>query len=323
MAENYKFPDEIDEDDVQEQEELEITAETDGDNVEIVVEDDTPEEDRNVDPLPDDIKQELETVDKSKEYSKNVKDKFTKYKKAWHDERRAKEAAYREQQEALRIAQQMVDENKRLKNMLHSGEKELISNYQVSAELELDKAKAGYREAYESGDPDRVIAAQEEMFKAQIKLDKAKNFRPTVPEVDNEVQIPQQRTQQPAQTDDRVAEWVADNKWFVDPKKAPMRRYAEAYHSELEGTYGAGFIGTEKYYEEIDAEMRRRFPEEFGDKENADDKPKRTKPSTVVAPAKRSTASKRVVLNKSQMATIKKLGISPEQYAREQLKLES
>ena len=323
MADEFKFPDEIEDDDVQEQEELEITAETDGDDVEIVVEDDTPEEDRNIEPLPEEIKQELETVDKSKEYSKNVKDKFTKYKKAWHDERRAKEAAYREQQEALRIAQQVVEENKRLKNMLHSGEKELISNYQVSAELELDKAKTNYREAYDSGDPDRLIAAQEEMFKAQIKLDKAKNFRPTIQNVENDVQIPQQRTQQPAQVDERVAEWVADNPWFVDPKKQVMRKYAEAYHAELENTYGAGFVGTEKYYEAIDNEMKRRFPEELGDRDNADDKPKRTKPSTVVAPAKRSTASKRVVLNKSQMATIKKLGLTPEQYVREQMKLES
>jgi hypothetical protein len=323
MAEEYKFPDEIDENDDFEQEELEITAETDGDNVEIVVEDDTPEEDRGVEPLPEDIKQELETVDKSKEYSKNVKDKFTKYKKAWHDERRAKEAAYREQQEALRIAQQMVEENKRLKNMIHNGEKELISNYQVSAELELDKAKTNYREAYDSGDPDRIIAAQDEMFKAQIKLDKAKNFRPTVQNVETEVQIPQQR-QQPAQTDEKVAEWVADNPWFVNPKKGAMRKYAEAYHFELESAYGAGFVGTDKYYEEIDAEMRRRFPEEFGTSDNAGDKkPQRTKPSTVVAPAKRSTASKKVVLNKSQMATIKKLGLTPEQYVREQMKLES
>jgi hypothetical protein len=323
MADEFKFPDEIDDDEVENQEELDITAETDGDDVEIVVEDDTPEEDRGVEPLPEEIKQELETVDKSKEYSKNVKDKFTKYKKAWHDERRAKEAAFREQQEALRIAQQVVEENKRLKDMLHNGEKELISNYQVSAELELDKAKTNYREAYDSGDPDKLVIAQEEMFKAQLKLDKAKNFRPTVQNVETEVQIPQQR-QQPAQTDEKVAEWVADNKWFVDPQKAPMRKYAEAYHFDLEKTYGAGFVGTDKYYEEIDAEMRRRFPEEFSAEENAGDKkPQRTKPSTVVAPAKRSTASKKVVLNKSQMATIKKLGISPEQYVREQMKLEA
>lgn len=320
--EDFKFPDEVDE----KEDDLDVSVDTDGDDVEIVVEDDTPEEDRNVDPLPDDIKEELETVDKSKEYSKNVKDKFTKYKKAWHDERRAKEAAFREQNEALRIAQQMADENTRLKNMLHTGEKELISNYQVSAELELDKARANYREAYDSGDPDKLVAAQEEMFKAQIKLDRAKNFRPTVQPVDNGVQIQQQRVQQPAQPDKRAADWVADNKWFVDPKKLPMRKYAEAYHSELEDTYGSDFVGTEKYYEAIDDEMKRRFPEELGD--NGSDSPrpnatKRTKPSTVVAPAKRSTAPKRIVLTKSQMSTIKKLGLTPEQYAREQLKLES
>lgn len=320
MADEFKFPDEI-EDEIQEEEV--VAVETDGDDVEIVIEDDTPPEDRNIEPLPDEIKQELETVDKSKEYSKNVKDKFTKYKKAWHDERRAKEAAYREQQEALRIAQQMVDENNRLKKMIQAGEQEIIGSYQTSAELEVDKARKGYKEAYDSGDPDKIVEAQEELFKAQIKLDKAKNFRPTVQNVESDVQIPQQRIQQPAQTDDRVAEWVADNPWFVNPQKAPMRKYAEAYHAQLESTYGAGFVGTEKYYEAIDEEMKRRFPEELGDKDNADEKPKRTKPSTVVAPAKRSTASKRVVLTKTQINLCKKYNISPEQYAREQLKLES
>ena len=117
--EDFKFPDEEDE-----VKDADIEVEAEGDDVEIVVEDDTPPEDRNIEPLPDEVKEELETADTSKDYSKNVKDKFVKYKKAWHDERRAKEAACREQQEALNIAQKMLDENKRLKEMLQSGEKE-------------------------------------------------------------------------------------------------------------------------------------------------------------------------------------------------------
>ena len=91
----------------------------------------------------------------------------------------------------------------------------------------------------------------------------------------------------------------------------------------MEERFGPRFIGTDEYYKQIDKEVRRRFPEEFADEQNDEKKSQRTKPSNVVAPAKRSTGPKKIVLTKSQLATIKKLGITPEQYAREQLKLEA
>jgi ribosomal protein L32E len=317
--ESFKFPDEL-EDDAKN-----ITVEVEEDEIIIEVEDDTPPEDRNIDPLPESLKEELETVDKSKEYSRNVKEKFTQYKKAWHEERRAKEEAYREQKEALDMAQNILEENKRLKGMLHSGEKELISTYQNSAEMEVEKAKRNYKEAYDSGDSDRMMEAQEEMISARIKLDKAKNFQPiTLQESGNDVKLQVKQNQQPAQMDPKVAAWVSNNQWFVSPSKKAMRKYAEGVHEELEETYGRGYIGTDEYFNKIDTEVKRRFPEEFADTQNdEDDRPQRTKNSTVVAPARRSTSSKRIVLTKSQMSTIKKLGISPEQYYREQQKLES
>jgi len=323
---SFKFPDEQEETKgkpVDTESELDVSVEED--DVQIEVKDDTPPEDQDVEPLPDDIKDELETADKSKEYSKNVKDKFVQYKKAWHDERRAKEAAYREQQEALTLAQKILDENKKLKEMLQYGEKELISTYQSSAEMEIETAKRNYKEAYDSGDSDRLLEAQEELMKAQLKLDKAKNFKPTVQISENDVQIAQKQSQQPAQLDPKVAEWVSKNQWFVDPNRRAMRKYAEGVHEELEESYGRSFVGTDEYYKRIDAEVKRRFPEEFADTQNdEDEKPQRTtKLSTVVAPAKRSTSSKKIVLTKSQVALAKKFGLSPEQYARELNKLES
>lgn len=316
--EEFKFPDEIEDD-------TKGLPVDEKDDFSVEVEDDTPPEDRNVEPLPENIKEELETVDSSEEYSRNVKDKFTKYKKAWHDERREKEAAYREQQEALAIAQKMLDENKKLKEMLHSGEKELITTYQTSAELEVEKAKRAYKEAYDSGDSDALAEAQEEMMRAQLKLDKAKNFKPTVQLSENDVQIQVKQPQQAAQMDPKVAAWVSENQWFVDPKKKSMRKYAEGVHEELEETYGRGFIGTDEYFKRINAEVQRRFPEEFDDtvEQNDEEKPQRTKLSTVVAPAKRSTSPKKVVLTKTQVALAKKFGLTPEQYARELTKLES
>jgi hypothetical protein len=124
--------------------------------------------------------------------------------------------------------------------------------------------------------------------------------------------------------DPKVASWVSKNPWFVDQNKRSMRRYAEGVHEDLESKYGRGYIGTDEYYAAIDKEVQRRFPEEFGTTYNEEeDKPQRTKPSTVVAPAKRSTAPKKVVLSKTQVGLAKKFGLTNEQYARELMKLEA
>jgi hypothetical protein len=313
----FKFPDEE-----KSEEKLEITVEGDSD-IEIDIVDDTPPEDRFIEPLPDDIKEDLEKADESQEYSKNVKTKFTQYKKAWHDERRAKEAALREQHETLEATQRILDENRRLKTMLHSGEKELISNYQASAELEVDKAERNYKEAYDAGDSDKLLEAQKELMRAEMKLDKAKNYRPAVQTQENDVQT----TPQPPQTqqmDPKVASWVSRNPWFVDPNKLAMRKLAEGVHEELAVRYGKAYIGTDEYFKSIDKEVARRFPEEFAAaSKNDEEKPQRTKPSTVVASAKRSTSSKQVVLSKTQAALAKKLGLTNEQYAREMTRLEA
>jgi len=315
--EDFKFPDEE-----KSEEKLEITVEGDSD-IEIDIVDDTPPEDRFIEPLPDDIKEDLEKADESQEYSKNVKTKFTQYKKAWHDERRAKEVALREQHETLEATQRILDENRRLKTMLHSGEKELISNYQASAELEVDKAERNYKEAYDAGDSDKLLEAQKELMRAEMKLDKAKNYKPAVQTQENDVQT----TPQPPQTqqmDPKVASWVSRNPWFVDPNKLAMRKLAEGVHEELAVRYGKAYIGTDEYFKSIDKEVARRFPEEFASvSKNDEEKSQRTKPSTVVASAKRSTSSKQVVLSKTQAALAKKLGLTNEQYAREMTRLEA
>jgi hypothetical protein len=323
FSDTYKFPDEQD-DKGKPEDTLDISIEGDEVEIKVDIKDDTPPEDRFVEPLPNSIKEDLEQADDSEDYSHNVKLKFKQYKKAWHDERREKEAAIREQQESLAVAQRILDENRKLKNVLQSGEKELISTYQNSAEMEVDKASRNYKEAYDSGDSDKLLEAQQEMIRAQLKLDKAKNFRPTVQNEENDVQLAPQRTQSP-QMDPKVASWVSKNPWFVDQNKRSMRRYAEGVHEDLESKYGRGFIGTDEYYGAIDKEVQRRFPEEFsGSSTNdEDDKPQRTKPSTVVAPAKRSTAPKKVVLSKTQVGLAKKFGLTNEQYARELMKLEA
>ena len=309
--EEYTFPDETPE--------VEVVDE----GFEIEIEDDTPAADKGKTPLPKVVVDELEEADDSDEYTGKVQTKFKQYKKAWHDERRAKEEAVREQEEALNIAQRVLDENKRLKTLLESGEKELISTYQSSAEMEVEKAKRNYKEAYDYGNTDAIIEAQAELMKATNKLDKANNFRPTVQNVDDNVQMLPKKQPQAAQLDPKVAEWVAENPWYVDPTKKAMSRFAVGIHEDLLETYGDKFVGTDEYFKHINREVSRRFPEEF-ESSNDESKTQRTpKLSTVVASAKRSTSSKKITLTTTQVALAKKFGLTPEQYARELTKLEA
>ena len=104
---------------VEPKEEPKVTAKQDDFDLEIV--DDTPPQDRNREPLPKEVVEELEK-DTLDDYSDKVKTRISQMKKGWHDERRAKEAADREREEAIKFAQKIAEDNKKLKATLSSGE---------------------------------------------------------------------------------------------------------------------------------------------------------------------------------------------------------
>ena len=320
--EEFKFPDEQDE-----------KVSNKADDLEIIIEDDTPEEDRNAKPMPEEIVKKLETADEDAEEldPKAQKERLRQYKKVWNDERRRADAADRERQEALDLAKRIVEENKRLKETLTSGEKTYIETMQTNADLELSAAKVAYREAIDSGDPERMVEAQVRLSQATNKLEQSKNFRPNISlqREENEVQIPQVEQQRP-KIDTKTQAWLDQNPWYGS-KKA-MSNFAVGIHEELVDDYGPGVVGTDKYFQHIDKTMRKKFPEYFDTEEESSQAapekesqatPSKTKPSTVVAPATRSTSSKQVRLKTSQMALIKKLGLTADVYAREQQKLEA
>jgi hypothetical protein len=297
---------------VQEQEQ-EIDLEAKEKDFELEIEDDTPEQDRNRQPLPKEMVQELEE-DELEEYSEKVKTRLKQMKKVWHDERREKESALREQQEAINLAQNLVEENKKLKSRLTEGEKSLISTATSAAELEMEMAKRAYKEAYDSGDSDKIVETQEKLNNAGYRLQRLKGYRPPLQEENNSVQT--QPTQAAApRLDPKTDSWRKQNTWFGQDEE--MTATALGLHQKLEKQYGAQYIGTDEYWNTVNKTMQKRFPEYFGDEEP--EKPQRTS-ATVVAPASRSTAPKKIVLKQSQLALAKKLGLTPEQYAREYAK---
>jgi hypothetical protein len=308
------------------------TQEAAADEPEYIIEDDTPPEDRNVKPMPEEIVKKLEVADEDAEEldPKAQKERIKQYKKVWNDERRAKEAAFREQQEAIALAAKLAEENKRLRAQYSAGEKTYIETVQTAAEAELSMAKREYKEALESGDSDRIVEAQTALNEATYKAQQVKQYRPTpLQEQENEVQIPQAKENTP-QVDAKTQAWLDENPWY-GTKKA-MSNFAVGIHEELIDEYGPTIIGTEKYFKHIDKTMRKKFPEYFDtEEESSQAEPEaepqtaqaKAKPATVVAPATRSTSSKQVRLKTTQMALIKKLGLTPEIYAREQRKLEA
>ena len=300
----------------------EVKVEAKGDDIDLEIEDDIPAADRGKEPLPKEVVEELEK-DNLEDYSERVKQRMAQLKKAYHDERRDKEAADRERQEAIRYAQQITNENKKLKTTLESGESTYIETLKNSLESELALAKESYRKAYDTGETESIIDAQQKMNDAQFRLSQAKQYEPkfknTLQEPENPVYIQQNQTQI-QKPDDRALKWQEKNDWFG--KDEEMTSLALGLHEKL---VRSGISpSSDEYYRRIDSTMQKRFPENFGDATLDEDQPaQRTKPSTVVAPATRSTAPKKVRLTKTQVALAKKFGLTPEQYARETLKLEN
>jgi hypothetical protein len=281
--------------------------------------DDTPSEDKGKEPLPEDMVEQLEN-DTLEDYSSRVKQRMAQLKKVWHDERREKEKAEREKNEAVTYAQKVLGENKQLKTTLSSGEETYLKTLIDSSEKELNLAKRDYREAYESGDTDKIVEAQASMNSAQYKLSQASGLKPrhkTSQTADNSVESNETSRPPMPQPDVKAQVWQSKNTWFG--KDEEMTSLALGLHEKLVRN---GIDPTsDVYYLRIDETMQKRFPENFEGNSSDAEKPAQRKPSNIVAPATRSNAPKKVRLSKSQVALAKKLKLTPEHYARELLKL--
>ena len=288
---------------------VESEVDDDDDGLEIEVVDDTPKADRNRKPSdpPEDV-----TDEELEDYSEKVRKRIQHFSKGYHDERRAKEAALREREELERLSQQLVEENKKLKANVNKNQSALLEQAKKSAVSELESAKKQYKDAYEAGDSDGVLAAQESLTNAKIKSDRLNNFKlPALQEDETPAKVATESAPEPVQIDERASAWQEANPWFN--QDVEMTSYALGLHNKLvnEGVSPQ----SDDYYERIDSRMRQLFPENFEDEPEVERKQK--KKSNVVAPATRSTAPKKIRLTQTQLTLSKRLGLTPEQYAKQ------
>lgn len=308
----YKFPDEIED----QGKPVDESGDAE-DDFQVEVEDDTPPQDRNKIPSDQEFIDELDRTELD-EYSIEAKKKLAGFRKVYHDERRAKDQALREQRAAIELAEKLLEENRVLKNKVTNSEQVALDSYMTSADRELEMAKKEYRDAYEAGDGEKLVEAQEKITAAKIKAERALTIseQRALQKQESDVQIPQVR--QTSVRDSKADKWKERNSWFGQDDE--MTSLALGIHEKLVKEHGMAYATTDEYYKRIDDTMRKRFPENFESIEE-DEKPvAKTKPSTVVAPASRSTSSKKVRLTNSQQAIAKKLGLTNEQYARELVK---
>jgi len=287
-------------------------------DVEIEIEDDTPEADRGrkAAPPPQEV-----TDEELENYSEKVKNRIKHFSKGYHDERRAKEAALREREALEAYAKKLVDENQKLKGSVDQSHNTLIQSAKKQVEGELSMAKAQYKQAYDSGDPDSILEAQTMLNAAQIRMERVNSLKPkqisTLQTRGTPVQ-PQVNAPQPqVERDEKAESWRDDNPWFGSDDE--MTAFALGLHNKL--TKDGVDPRSDEYYEKINSRMRQVFPDQFDD--GIEDEPASTqrKSSNVVAPATRSTGPKKIRLTQSQIAIAKKLGVPLETYAKQAAEL--
>ena len=310
-GEQFKFPDEV------EEVKVEVTGD---DDFEVEVVDDTPEQDRGRKPLEREV--EDPTDDEIEQYTQGAQKRIKELTHARHDERRAKEATLREKQELEVLTQRLLDENKKLRQNVNTGSEQYTQMAKTAAEAELDKARREYKAAQEAFDSDAILAAQEALLDAKMKMEAAKNFRPPSLQSENfEVQTTPQEPQR-VQPDEKTLRWQAKNQWFGSDGFEEITSYALGLHQKLVNS------GTDprsdEYFEQIDARVKSKFPEVFGgneDRPRSGDTPR--KPASVVAPATRSSGKRTVQLTKTQLALAEKFKLTPQQYAAQVARLEN
>lgn len=279
------------------------------DDFDIEVVDDRPEEDQGKKRSKAPMELSEEEMD---EYSEKVRKRLQHFSKGYHDQRRAAEAAAKEREEALRYAQHIGEENKKLKGTVSKNQEAMLESAKKMAADEHEKAKIKYKQAYESGEADAVVEAQEALTAAKIKIDRVNNLK--IPALQEDKFDVQTQSTAPAQSvDDRAVSWQTENKWFGEDDE--MTSFALGLHQKLvkQGVNPR----SDNYYEKINSRMRQVFPESFSDDghEAVTDEPRRR--TTVVASATRSVAPRKITLSRTQVALANKLGVPLKDYAEQ------
>lgn len=269
------------------------------------------------------------------QYSDKVQKRFDKLTYQREEAKRQAAAIAAERDEAFRVAKKLHTQSQQQAQLISTGEARLVDQIKDRARLAAEQARAKYKQAYEEGDTDAIVLAQEELIKAQSENKAALDYDA---EYQNRVRawaaqqqqrqqwqqqpVPQPQPQQqqaPRQPTSKAKEWAKQNTWFGKDSHRDMTAIAFATHETLIRDEEIQ-PDSDEYFERLDSVMKKRFPEYFG-AEQGHSGHSASKPNVVVAPATRGGGNTRkVTLNASQRSLAKTLGISEQAYAKQLLK---
>lgn len=272
-------------------------------------------------------------------YSEKVQKRINKLTWEREEANRKLTEAQAIQQEAVRYAQVVNQQNQQQANIIATGEARLVEQIKNRAALAVEAATQKYREAYTAGDTEKIIAAQKELTIAQAEQLESYNYEQDYQRrAQNWVAQQQQQQyyqqqaaqrppvqQQPQQQQQRrptpeSQSWAQKNPWFGKDEHRDMTAIAYAEHERLIRDEGVQ-ADTPEYYQKIDEKVRHHFPDYFAG-QGGGNPGQAGKPPTVVAPGNRNNGSRprTVRLEPHQVALAKQLGLTTEQYARQVLK---
>ena len=297
--------------------------------VEVEILDDRPLEDRKPPKsktASNDVEEEIEGI------NDKVQKRIDKLKYEFHEERRAKEAADRLREEAVNYAQKIQGENKRLSALINKGEEALLGQISAKSSAELEKAKTEFKDAYEAGNSDKMLEANEKILAAQVDKksanDKLIYYQQQQEALKQQMEQPIQQTQQPqVPIDPKSTKWLQENTWFQHPDYEEATGYIMGLHKRLIVNEGI-HPNSDEYFDRINKGKEQIF-KVLESKDNAVATESEEiqeevetviskKPSNVVAPATRNNGAmpRKVQLTATQVSLARRLGLTPEQYAK-------
>jgi hypothetical protein len=244
-------------------------------------------------------------------YSNKVQARIKKLTERYRKEERDRE-------EAVRLAQQLLQENESLKNRVQNLDKGYLSEYGTRIDAQVETAKRLYKEAYDAGDTDKMFEAQEALSKMSIEQERLRIAKQRSEQVSNQAPVAQQQApvQQPIappapKPDPKAQSWAEKNDWFGSDEV--MTYAAFGIHRKLVEEEGFD-PSSEEYYTEVDRRMRSEFPNKFQAKKSSG-----AQVASAGASASRSTAKtgrRSVKLSPSQIAMARRLNVPLEEYAK-------
>ena len=249
----------------------------------------------------------------------------------------------RQRKEREEEIEKLRSEVENLRSSVKTREKELASSLKTNIDStqgqitsRIEQAREIFKQAADSGDTDRMLAAQEEMSKAYAESMVVQQQQRAWEEYNERLQaagqtieqhVPQQQQQE---YDPKAVAWASKNPWFGQDQI--MTAAALTADAELKSE---GYDPSDDdFYEEIDNRLRSQFPHKYEESKPAVTQEETTPrlqdtPSNsaqVVAGASRTpqtTKGNKVKLSQEDVRRANKWGITLEQYAAEKLKAES